>query len=410
VSSYLENDDLETNCHARGEDTSYRLLAASLAAARSNAAGIRYVTLSGDLIAHGFSCKYKTLRSQSTADEYRQFVEKTIEFVIGSLRADFPGVPVYAALGNNDSDCGDYQLDAGSPFLADMARTLTADLAPLERRKAWETFAAGGYYSLSLPTPVRKTHLLVLDNIFLSRQYHTCSNQADPDAGASQIAWLKLELERARREEQKIWVMGHIPPGIDPYSTLTKGKNLCAGAAPQEFLSSEALAETLAGFGDVIQLALFAHTHMDELRLLPAVRGGEDDEPVAVKMVPSISPVDGNLPSFTVAQIDSLSGVLTDYRVVAASNRTGVDTQWTEEYDYARAYHQPTFSSSSVASLVAAFKADPRARSEASENYLEHYFVGGASREIKPFWPQYVCALENFTPDAYRSCVCGEGP
>ena len=34
------------------------------------------------------------------------------------------------------------------------------------------------------------------------------------------------------------------------------------------FLSSEALAETMARFGDVIRLAIFAHTHMDEVRLL----------------------------------------------------------------------------------------------------------------------------------------------
>ena len=43
---------------------------------------------------------------------------------------------------------------------------------------------------------------------------------------------------------------------------------LCARGKPKMFLSSEALPEVLAGYGDVVQLAIFAHTHMDEVRLL----------------------------------------------------------------------------------------------------------------------------------------------
>jgi sphingomyelin phosphodiesterase acid-like 3 len=178
------------------------------------------------------------------------------------------------------------------------------------------------------------------------------------------------------------------------------------------FLSSEALADALAGFGDVIDIALFAHTHMDEMRLIVPAKGSQDHGPVAIKMVSSISPVDGNNPSFTVGSVDPASGMLTDYRVFAASNKTGVDTQWIEEYDYATAYQEPSFASSSVAHLVAEFKADPGAQSEVSENYLTHYFVGAGelSRGLKPFWPQYVCALMNHTPDAYRSCVCTKTP
>ena len=40
------------------------------------------------------------------------------------LRGALPGVPVYAALGNNDSDCGDYQLDPDSAFLAEAGKML----------------------------------------------------------------------------------------------------------------------------------------------------------------------------------------------------------------------------------------------------------------------------------------------
>jgi sphingomyelin phosphodiesterase acid-like 3 len=402
--------DLQQSCHARGMDTSYPLLLSSLNATRADAAGIKFITVSGDLISHAFSCKYKTLFPRSTPADYRSFVEKTIEFVMTSLRGNFPGVPVYASLGNNDSDCGDYQLDAHSDFLAAAGKTMTADLPPQDRKEAIETFAAGGYYSASLPLPLRHARLLVLNDLFMARRYATCSAKPDPAAAAEQIAWLRQQLERARRDKEKIWVMSHIPPGVDAYATLTKGRDICGGGTPQMFLSSEALADTLADFGDVIQLVIFAHTHMDEMRLLMPARNDADHGPVAVKMVSSISPIDGNNPSFTVAGVDPVSGVLADYRVFAASNQTGVDTKWAEEYDYAQAYKEPSFSSSSVANLVAEFKADPSAQSQASENYLKHYFVGDVSREIKPFWPLYVCGLTNHTEDSYRSCVCTKAP
>ena len=74
------------------------------------------------------------------------------------------------------------------------------------------------------------------------------------------------------------------------------------------FLYSEKLAEVLAANSDVVKLAIFAHTHMDELRILKSENGtqGAVTEPgVPVKMVSSISPINGNAPSFTIARVES---------------------------------------------------------------------------------------------------------
>jgi sphingomyelin phosphodiesterase acid-like 3 len=395
-------------CHTRGMDTSYPLLASSLKAMREDGASVKFITVSGDLIAHSFACKYRTLFPQASPDEYRAFVEKTIAFVIDSLRGDFPGVPVYAALGNNDSDCGDYRLDAHSEFLASTGKIVAGDLPAAERKTAEEDFAAGGYFSASLPLP--HTRLLVLDDVFLARSYATCAGKPDAQAAADQIAWLKQQLDRARRKKEKVWVMAHIPPGVDPYSTATKSGNICAGKAPQMFLSSEAMAETLAAYGDVIRLAIFAHTHMDEMRLLMDRESAGLHAPVAVKMISSISPINGNHPAFTLASVSAASAVMTDYRVFAASNGTGVGTTWSEEYDYAKEFRQPDFSAENLSLLVDQFKGDAAAQSPVSQSYLSHYYVGGGARELAPFWPQYVCAVDHDEPDAYRACVCAGGP
>ncbi|MFZ2022532.1 MAG: metallophosphoesterase [Terracidiphilus sp.] len=398
---------IEKACPTRGEDTTYTLYESSLRAIREEAGGAKFVTVSGDLIAHSFTCKFAAVFPNAAPGDYRAFVEKTIDFVVTSLRKALPGVPVYAALGNNDSDCGDYQLDPNSAFLESTGKLMAADLPDAEKSRAERDFAAGGYFSASLPAPILHTRLLVLDDLFMSRRYASCGKKADPAPAAAQIAWMEQQLNEARRSGEKVWMLAHIPPGIDAYSTATKGASLCAGAPPTMFLSSESLPQALAKYGDVIRLAIFAHTHMDELRLLEPEQPSAEERGVAVKMVSSISPVNGNNPSFTVARIEPRSGTLKDYRVVVASNQTGVDATWSEEYDFAKAYHEPDFSAASVKKLIADFDADPAGQSSESQTFIQSYSPGHGLRELQAFWPQFLCALKHDDGAAFASCVCG---
>jgi sphingomyelin phosphodiesterase acid-like 3 len=402
-------DALQDKCHARGPDTPYALFKSSLTAIRAKAGAAGFVVVSGDLVAHAFSCKYSALFPQASPQAYRAFVVKTLDYVLHALRKALPGVPVYGALGNNDSGCGDYQLDANSEFLRAAGTVFTEGFPAAEREKALPSFGAGGNYSIALPAPIEHTRLLVLDDLFLSRRYSTCDGKSDADAGTAQIAWLRGELERAREHKEKIWVMGHIPPGIDPFTTILKMRNVCGGKSPDEFLASDELGNTIGDFGDVVRLAIFAHTHMDELRLLKpsgseAPRNAQAGVPV--KLVSSISPINGNSPSFTVAQVDPGTAVMVDYKVFAASNTTGVDAEWTREYDFAEAFHESEFSAATLGKLIAGFAADPGAQTTASQNYIRNYYVRDVSAEIKAFWPQYSCALSNLTAESYRTCVC----
>jgi sphingomyelin phosphodiesterase acid-like 3 len=401
---------VEQTCHAKGEDTTFALLTSSMGAMRNDAAGAKFITVSGDLMSHSFTCKFATAFPKAAPGDYRAFAEKTVAFVVESLRGAFPGVPVYAALGNNDSGCGDYQLDADSDFLADTGKALTADVPARERVQAERDFTEGGYYSVALPAPVEHTRLLILDDLFMSRRYQTCGGNDDPAPAAAQIAWLEKQLSDTRDKHEKVWVLAHIPPGVDPYSTVTKGKDICKGNPPQMYLSSETLPEALAEYGDVIKLAIFAHTHMDEVRLLEPAKRSAKEQGVPVKMVSSISPVDGNNPSFTVARVDPAKGQLEDYRVFVASNKTGIDATWTEEYDYAQAYHEAAFSAGDLRNLIDGFQADTTGQSSASQSYIHNYGAGGSVRELQLLWPQYVCALENDSGEGFSACVCGAKP
>jgi sphingomyelin phosphodiesterase acid-like 3 len=408
---------LQQSCHARGADTSFALYESSLKAMRAHAAGVGFVTVSGDLISHAFQCKYDALFPHSTPEALHTFVKKTLDYVVDELYSSFPGVPVYVALGNNDSDCGDYQLDAHSEFLEASGREVTKDFPASERPSAQASFAAGGYYSVSLPAPIKNARLLVLNDIFMADGFQTCSGKADSTAADAQLAWLRRQLDEARAHQQKVWVMGHIPPGVDLHATVRRMAGVCSGQPPKMFLSSEKLANLLAGYGDVVELAIFAHTHMDEMRLLKPESGGgspasvngveaKSAPGVAVKMVPSISPINGNNPSFTLAQVDPSTAALVDYKVFTASNQTGVDEVWKEEYDFARSFHEADFSSSSVSELIRGFAADPGAKTEASQDYIQDFSTGYLSPVLQAFWPQYVCTLSNVSAQAFRACVC----
>lgn len=391
---------LQSTCRMKGVDTPYILFRSSLAAMRAQSRP-QFVTVSGDLIAHKFDCRYQ--RTVGDPSGYDGFVEKTIAFVVGQLRATFPGVPIYFALGNNDSACGDYQLDPNSPFLRQTAETFAQALSPQDRAQELRDFPAGGYYSVPL-VPLPKTRLIVLNDVFESPGYRTCAGKPSTAPDAAQIAWLASQLDQAQRAGEKLWVMGHIPPGVNVYSTVRQMSDVCGARAPVMFLSSERIDDLLVQHAAEVRLALFAHTHMDELRLLGAGKGPG----VALKMVPSISPVDGNDPAFTVAQIDRANSTLEDYEVIAASNQTGIGTRWTTEYDFREAYHQPSFTPAALRALIDGFRADGKAEFPASRQYIRNYYVGGGARELAPFWPQYACSLDHLSADAYAACVCGK--
>lgn len=400
---------IQQHCHAKGIDTPFVLLRSSLAAMHTRQPYAKFIVVTGDLIAHAFPCRYEALFPKAAPGDYQAFVLKTISFVMEELQREFPGIPVYASLGNNDSACGDYLLDANSEFVAEAGKILAQGLPTSQQRQAINQSVDGAYYSVTMAAPMRGTRLIAVNDLFLSPKYNSCAGKPDPTGATQEMAWLESELQQARHAGQKVWLIGHIPPGVDPYSTVLKFRDVCGGQSPVTFLASDKMADLMVEYADVVQLGIFGHTHMDEMRLLAPPPGSPlpaEGHRVPVKLVASISPVDGNNPSFTIARINPLSAQLEDYDVIAASNQTGIATTWTEEYNFAKTYHQTVFSSATLKKLTDSFSKDPGANTLASQAYIRDYFVGNMSRALTPFWPTYVCAVENHTAQGFAACLC----
>ena len=216
--------------------------------------------------------------------------------------------------------------------------------------------------------------------------------------------------------------MAHIPPGIDAYATFAKHRNVCAGQDPEMFLANDALASTLADFPDTIRLVLLGHTHMDELRAIQSAAGATTPSgTIPAKLVPSITPVNGNNPAFTLAAIEPSTATLQDYTVFSADNKTGIDTRWSEEYRFSTTYHLPDLSGPSLAKLTAAFVSDKSGTSAASQAYQQFFYVGDAAAAhglgsaakaaaMQIVWPFYACAITHADTPGFRTCACPAQP
>ena len=109
-----------------GSDTNYPLLKSTLdhvvATAAENHIHYDYVIVTGDFLAHNFDTRYRQCVGGGD-DAYRKFAGDTISFVDGMIAKALPGVPVFAALGNNDSDRGDYA-EPSAAFLQSVGQGL----------------------------------------------------------------------------------------------------------------------------------------------------------------------------------------------------------------------------------------------------------------------------------------------
>jgi sphingomyelin phosphodiesterase acid-like 3 len=187
------------------------------------------------------------------------------------------------------------------------------------------------------------------------------------------------------------------------YSTVTQHRNVCAGQEPVTFLAGDELGSTFAQYGDVIKLVLLGHTHMDEMRLYRSAAG----DLVPGKLAPSLSPVNGNAPTFTLAWVNPRTAQLADYAVIVASNVTGLDEVWREEYRYSKTYDESVYSGASVDALMRRFASQPAGA--ASDAYAKFYSAGDLglrAMALHMVWPEYVCSITHDAVADFRSCTC----
>ncbi len=369
-----------------GSDANYRLFSSALDQAAAQAP-FDYVIFAGDALRHNFSQAF--VAAGGTSEQYPEFASKTEAFVVRELQERLK-VPVLAALGNNDSSCGDYQIPPNSPFLAETADQLRV-LATSPEAKS--TFELGGFFSVPHPT-VANQEIIVLNTIFWSTSYKSCT-PISGDPGEAEIEWLGWKLYTARTLHRGVTLVMHIPPGMDAYDS---SQAQCQ--KPVTFWQTKYSTEFSAlmnTYSDVVQLAFAGHIHMDDFRVSVA---GPPSLPL--RITPSVSPIFKNNPAFSVMTYDlataSVSDITTFFIPLSSQSPS-----WSTEYEFSSAYGVSSFSAANLSTVAAAIRSGGGARTT-----FEKDFAVSTPSPITPsnfFF--YSCAQTNFTAAGYSSCVCG---
>jgi sphingomyelin phosphodiesterase acid-like 3 len=372
-----------------GSDINDALFRSAVAEMQKQLAKPAFVLISGDFLAHGFEKTYQQYATDKSKPAYTAFVAKTNAYIASVFRHAFPGVRIYPVLGNNDSDCGDYAVAPDGVFLAnfrDVWKPLVGS-ASFDRR-----FATGGYYHADIPA-LRDVRIIALNTNFFSTNYQDPCGTPGPDPGVKELVWFEAELQLARELGKRVWLLFHIPPGMDVYDSVTYG-GACPAIKAQTFWKDEYLQQYLAitaRYAKTIAGSFAGHTHQDEFR----IASGD-----FVHITPSITPIFGNNPAFEVVNV-TRRGDLTGY---TAWHLPNVTLPWAREYSFDEAYGKTRYDTAALTQLASAINSVPATR----DQYFG-YSASGAQKEADEamaMWSAYWCGLTKMTGSSFSACYC----
>jgi sphingomyelin phosphodiesterase acid-like 3 len=382
-----------------GKDSNYNLFVSALRHAALAAPEAEIILLAGDWLAHGFAESYYEHAGNRDPQGLYEFIDKTIAFLTQRIREQFPRAAIYPALGNEDSYCGDYQLQPRGEFLHRTAETWKVLFHDGNNERAFmQTFTEGGYYAISArATP--KHRVIVLNTVFFSANYRNqCGNPQDDPAG-DEIRWLEAQLKDASAKEEKVWLLYHIPPGIDAFSTAAA----TAGNTVVSFWQSGYLENFLAlldQYRDTIIFTLAGHTHMDDFRL---ARDDRTSRSSFLVVTPAISPMFENNPGLHVLSYDRKTFSILDYTTYNLDLAAAGPLQhWKEEYRFSRAYRLFPVTGSALETLFRSLQKDAQPRAMYSRYYNVSNTTDPAITEQT--WPIYWCAIDHLTVAAFEAC------
>ncbi len=346
----------DTRLGRYGRDSNWGLVRSALARMKETLPRPALLILPGDFLAHGFRGEFNAAAHDHSAAAHRDFVRKTMQFLTLQLVEAFPDTPILPALGNNDEDCGDYRLEPNGPYLADtlpLLRQLVGALGTPGFDREWPHY---GNFSVT----DAKIRIVFPNTVLFSRHFqNACGQPTEPDPGQATLRWLETELAAAKQAGEAVWVVYHIPPGIDGYATLY------GGACPDRMVPmwrqayAEGFAKLMRQYADTVKASIAGHTHMDDFRLMGDAAGNYG----FVLITPALSPIYGQNPAFRTLAYDA-DGALLDQTTYNLTNlfqtSIGFPARWQMEYAFTREWGLPRIDLASLEQLYAATLAKRR--------------------------------------------------
>ena len=403
-----------------GQDTNWWLLRSALDQMHSALPWPALVIYTGDVVAHGFRPAYLKATGDSDWDHYRAFVLKTITFVALQLHKRFRKTQILLTPGNNDDDCGDYAIEPNGAFLHDSAE-MVRELAMADTTIIHDWTSLGSY---SAPhATIANLRVLSLNTVFMSQEYQPESfasgcKTTQSDGARDVLNWLEANLAKAEQKNERVWLMFHIPPGIDGYATthprLTETQ--AAGARTPGSCASEIVPmwvpqwttqfdRLLERYRDTVIASFAGHTHVDDFRLITAKGANES----FVLINPAISPIYDQNPSFRIVNFRSngeLSGQTTYYLTNLKQATSKKPGRWKREYRFSRAWKTRPLDVNSLGRIYSEVEQTSKARAQ----WAKLYMVSSTAVSFPPSVLRGLyCGIGSLDPRSYQSCYCVTG-
>ncbi|XP_013374992.1 PREDICTED: acid sphingomyelinase-like phosphodiesterase 3b isoform X2 [Chinchilla lanigera] len=315
------------------------------------------------------------------------------------IREVFPDTKVYAAMGNHD-----FHPKSQFPAKSNSIYHQVAELwRPWLRNESVALFKEGAFYSETLPGASSAHRIVVLNtNLYYSNNRLT-ADIADP---SQQFQWLDAVLTNASQAGEKVYIIGHIPPG---FFEKTRDKAWFRSGFNKEYLKA------VRKHHRVIAGQFFGHQHTDSFRMFYDDAGA----PISVMfLAPGVTPwkttlvgvVNGaNNPGIRLFEYDratlSLQDMMTYFMNLSQANAQN-NPRWELEYRLTEAYGVPDASVRSMQEVATGIASD-------QDKLQRYYDYNSVSYDTTPCGEtcrtEFLCAMQEVDFDAYSICLRSMG-
>ncbi|KZT61483.1 putative sphingomyelin phosphodiesterase [Calocera cornea HHB12733] len=290
-----------------------------------------FAIFTGDLVSHD--------NDNQLSHAYVEYEEIS---VFSMLKSALGGSQLFAALGNHDSWPQAYNspVTLQPAYLADQFSWNYEHISSLWQMNGWIDETAKEYASVHYGgyayTTWRGLKVLAFNTDFwYTDNWYNYINTSNPDV-SGQFRWMADELQKSEDAGQRVWIIGHVPPGWDGYASIPNPTNLFYQIV--ERYSPHVIAEIF-----------FGHNHEDEFSVFYANNGTNASAATALAtswIAPSLTPLTNLNSGFRAYDIDPVTfNVLDSYtwisNISAASaldNQTAHGASYSFEYSAREAY------------------------------------------------------------------------
>jgi hypothetical protein len=220
----------------------------------------------------------------------------------------------------------------------------------------------------------------------------------------------------AKAAAERVWLLYHIPPGLDGYATLRQGSCPDTMIPMWDEAHAGAFFALLRRYADIVPASFAGHTHMDDFRLI----GDAGGRYAFVLITPAVSPIFGQNPGFRIASYDDEGGIV-DQTTHGLANLPqasfasgGAQPEWRTEYSFTRLWSLPRVDLPSLGRLYSLITDVPEERERwrvvfpvSSPVYWAPF--SGNGEHLAQAVRAFRCASGNALPSDYQACYC-RGP